>query len=150
MERKIKIIWIISLIIIVALSLGVCFYQYLHTTPEEKYFLEWANEQKKNIPYPNTFNIQEIWLNKEMGYVIINYHYENKTGKSENFEEVWQIENNKISIDIGDLNGKKVYDLPIGYLTYTPESLKELATQIKNDNETIQLNNTRLNRLIKK
>lgn len=150
MERKIKIIWIISLILIVVLSLGICFYQYSHITQDEKYFIEWAEEEKDNIPYPNTFNVQDIWLNKKMGYAIINYHYQSKTGKNESFEEVWQIENNKISIKIGNLNGSKVYDLPIGYIKYTPQSLKELATKIKNNNETIQLNYVRLNRFIHK
>ncbi len=150
MLKRIKRIWIVSLIIIIAISFGLSIYLYNTPDENEKILINWANERMKDITYKNTFKIQEAEINKEKGYCIISYHYDDEQGENQSCREVWKMEDNEIKTNLGDLGGTKVMDLPIGYLNYTSDKLKEIATEIENDSKTVSLDSNRLTRLLEK
>ena len=104
----------------------------------------------QDITYKNTFIIDDIEMNKELGYCILSYHYDNEQGENQSCKELWKIENNEIKTNLGSLTGTKVMSLIIGYVTYTPEKLKEIATEVENDSKTISFSANRITRLLKK
>lgn len=148
--EKIKKIWIISLILIMTISLGLSFYLYNTPNEDEKILIKWANTRMEDITYKNTFKIKDVKMNKLKEYCIIEYEYDNEQGDRESFREVWKMENNEIETNLEDLDGTKVMDLPIGYLTYTADSLKEIATEVENDSGTVSVDCKRLTRLLGK
>lgn len=150
MLEKIKKIWIISLIIIIAISFGLSIYLYNTPDENEKIIINWANNRMEDITYKNTFIIDDIEMNKELGYCILSYHYDNEQGENQSCKELWKIENNEIKTNLGSLTGTKVMSLIIGYVTYTPEKLKEIATEVENDSKTISFSANRITRLLKK
>ena len=150
MLEKIKKIWIISLIIIIVVSFGLSIYLYNTPDENEKIIINWANNRMEDITYKNTFIIDDIEMNKELGYCILSYHYDNEQGENQSCKELWKIENNEIKTNLGSLTGTKVMSLIIGYVTYTPEKLKEIATEVENDSKTISFSANRITRLLKK
>lgn len=150
MLKKIKKIWIISLTIIVSISFGLSIFLYNTPNKDEKIIINWANNKMKDITYKNTFVIDDIKMNKEMGYCILSYKYDDEQGENQSCKELWKMENNEIKTNLGSLTGTKVMTLIIGYVTYTPEKLKEIATEVENDNETISIDANKLTRLLEK
>ena len=147
--KKVKIIWIISLIMIITISFGLSIYLYNTPNEEEKIIINWANNRMEEITYKNTFVIDDIKMNKEMEYCILKYHYEDEQGENQSCTELWKMENNEIKTNLGSLTGTNVMTLIIGYVTYTPEKLKEIATKIENDDKTISFSANRITRLLK-
>ena len=150
MLEKIKKIWIISLIIIIAISFGLSIYFYNTPEKDEKIIINWANNRMEEITYKNTFKIDNIEMNKEIGYCILSYHYEDEQGENQSCKELWKMENNEIKTNLGSLTGTKVMSLIIGYVTYTPEKLKEIEAQVENDSKTISFSANRITRLLEK
>ena len=150
MLEKIKKIWIISLIIIIVVSFGLSIYLYNTPDENEKIIRNSANNRMEEITYKNTFKIDNIEMNKEIGYCILSYHYEDEQGENQSCKELWKMENNEIKTNLGSLTGTKVMSLIIGYVTYTPEKLKEIEAQVENDSKTISFSANRITRLLEK
>ena len=146
--KKIKIIWIISLIIVVLTSLGVSLYFYNTPSDDEKIIIDWAQERNKYLKYKDSFKIISVKINKESDYCIIQYSFEDEQGKDHTFKEVWELHDNKIDTNIGNLYNTEATDLSVGYLDYTSDLLKEIATEVENDKHTLSFNSARITRLI--
>ena len=146
--KKIKIIWIISLIIVVLTSLGVSLYFYNTPSDDEKIIIDWAQERNKYLKYKDSFKIISVKINKESDYCIIQYSFEDEQGKDHTFKEVWKLHDNKIDTNIGNLYNTEATDLSVGYLDYTSDLLKEIATEVENDKHTLSFNSARITRFI--
>lgn len=146
--KKIKIIWIISLIIVVLTSLGVRLYFYNTPSDDEKIIIDWAQERNKYLKYKDSFKIISVKINKESDYCIIQYSFEDEQGKDHTFKEVWELHDNKIDTNIGNLYNTEATDLSVGYLDYTSDLLKEIATEVENDKHTLSFNSARITRFI--
>ncbi len=146
--KKIKIIWIISLIIVVLTSLGVSLYFYNTPSDDEKIIIDWAQERNKYLKYKDSFKIISVKINKESDYCIIQYSFEDEQGKDHTFKEVWELHDNKIDTNIGNLYNTEATDLSVGYLDYTSDLLKEIATEVENDKHTLSFNSARITRFI--
>ena len=146
--KKIKIIWIISLIIVVLTSLGVSLYFYNTPSDDEKIIIDWAQERNKYLKYKDSFKIISVKINKESDYCIIQYSFEDEQGKDHTFKEVWELHDNKIDTNIGNLYNTEATDLSVGYLDYTSNLLKEIATEVENDKHTLSFNSARITRFI--
>ena len=146
--KKIKIIWIISLIIVVLTSLGVSLYFYNTPSDDEKIIIDWAQERNKYLKYKDSFKIISVKINKESDYCIIQYSFDDEQGKDHTFKEVWELHDNKIDTNIGNLYNTEATDLSVGYLDYTSDLLKEIATEVENDKHTLSFNSARITRFI--
>lgn len=146
--KKIKIIWIISLIIVVLTSLGVSLYFYNTPSDDEKIIIDWAQERNKYLKYKDSFKVISVKINKESDYCIIQYSFEDEQGKDHTFKEVWELHDNKIDTNIGNLYNTEATDLSVGYLDYTSDLLKEIATEVENDKHTLSFNSARITRFI--
>lgn len=146
--KKFKIIWIISLIIVVLTSLGVSLYFYNTPSDDEKIIIDWAQERNKYLKYKDSFKIISVKINKESDYCIIQYSFEDEQGKDHTFKEVWELHDNKIDTNIGNLYNTEATDLSVGYLDYTSDLLKEIATEVENDKHTLSFNSARITRFI--
>lgn len=146
--KKIKIIWIISLIIVVLTSLGVSLYFYNTPSDDEKIIIDWAQGRNKYLKYKDSFKIISVKINKESSYCIIQYSFKDEKGKDHTFKEVWELHDNKIDTNIGNLYNTEATDLSVGYLDYTSDLLKEIATEVENDKHTLSFNSARITRFI--
>ena len=101
-----------------------------------------------HIKYKDSFKIISVKINKESDYCIIQYSFEDEQGKDHTFKEVWELHDNKIDTNIGNLYNTEATDLSVGYLDYTSDLLKEIATEVENDKHTLSFNSARITRFI--
>lgn len=143
MEKKIKRIWFISLILITVISLGVSVYIYTIPTKDEEIAIKVVKEAKKLQTFPNKVSANKIFIKDNL--IAISYNYVTDEGYNSTQKELWKYEDNKVKY-LGNDDGIKVQDLPIGYLSMSNGNEK-IITDIMNSEESKEINTNKINRL---
>lgn len=143
MEKKIKRIWFISLILITLISLGGSVYIYTTPTKDEEIAIEAVKELKRSQKFPNKVSVNSIFIKDNL--IAISYSYVTDTGATSGQKELWKYEDNTVKY-LGNDDGIKVQDLPIGYLSMSSGNEK-IITDIMNSEESKEINTNKINRL---